>query len=117
MAGIDLVVPASAYGPLGGAVAIDDLAGDLVSGRGLPAARLEVEVADLASCPVFDFHETVVVDRGVSGDDADHRRSDLLPGIQLLSASNRAQLKEPGTEEVDVEGLAVELGLERGLAL
>jgi hypothetical protein len=115
--GEDFVVPAPADGPACDACSVDDLAADLVRRRGLPAARFEVEVGCFAGFPVLDFHGPVVVDGGVAGDDADDRRRDFFPGVQFFFAVDGAQLAEPGAEQVDVEGFAVELGLERRFAL
>jgi hypothetical protein len=117
VAGVDLVVPAAADGPRGEPVFADDFAADLVGGGGFPAFGFEVEDAGLAGGPVFDFHGAVVVDGWVAGDDADDGGCDFLPGVEFLTATSRAEAKEPGTEWVELEGLAVELGLDSRLAV
>ena len=83
-AGVDLVVPASTNGPAGFTVRSDDFTADLVSGGGFPAAGLEVEIADVAGGVVAYFHRTVVIDRGITGDDTDDGGSDLFPGVEFF---------------------------------
>ena len=117
VAGVDLVVPAAADGPRGEAVFADDLAADLVSGGGFPAFGFEVEDAGFAGGPVLDFHGAVVVDGWVAGDDADDGGRDLLPGVEFLATTSGAEAKEPGAKWVELEGLAVELGLDGGFAI
>ena len=109
-AGVDFVVPAAADGPAGFAVSGHDLSGDLVGGRGFPAAGFEVEGADFAGGVVFDLHGAIVVNGGGAGDDADDGGGDFFPGVKLFTTSGWAEFEEPGAEGVDVEGLAVEFG-------
>ena len=68
---VDFVVPAATDGPAGFAVFGHDFSGNLVGGRGFPAAGFEVEGADFAGGVVFDFHGAIVVNGGGAGDDAD----------------------------------------------
>ncbi len=63
-AGVDLVVPAAADAPFCLAVLACHLTVDLIRRRCFPAARLEIERADLASGPILDFHGAVVVNGG-----------------------------------------------------
>lgn len=107
---VDFVVPAAADGPAGFAVFGHDFSGDLIGGRGFPAAGFEVEGADFAGGVVFDFHGAIVVNGGGAGDDADDGGGDLFPGVEFFTASGGAEFEEPGAEGVDVEGLAVEFG-------
>jgi hypothetical protein len=57
----------------------------LVGGAGFPAAGLEVESANFAGGVVLDFHGAVVVDGGGASDDADDRRGNLFPGVELFA--------------------------------
>ncbi len=66
---------------------------------------------------VLDNHGAVVVDGWVAGDDADDGRGYFFPGVQFFSTRNGPELEEPGSEGVDVEGLAVEFGLYGGFAI
>ena len=109
-AGVDFVVPAATDGPTGFAVFGHDLSGDLVGGRGFPAAGFEVEGADFAGGMVFDFHGAIVVNGGGAGDDADNGGGDLFPRVEFFTTGGGAEFEEPGAEGVDVEGLAVEFG-------
>lgn len=88
---VDLVVPAAADTPADAALGVEHLAYDLVGGRCLPTAGLEVELAHFARRPVLDFHHAVVVDSGVTGDDSDHRGGDLFPGVEFLLTASRGR--------------------------
>jgi len=89
----------------------DDFTGDAIRGAGFPAPLLEVEDADVFGGVICDFHGAVVVDGGRAGDDADDGGGDLLPGVEFFGAAvGGTETKEPGSEGVDVEGLAVEFG-------
>ena len=68
---------------------------------------------------VLDLHQAVVVDGGVASNDTDDGRGDLLPGVEffLAAGGGGTKAKEPGTERVNVERLAVEFRLYRRFAL
>lgn len=85
--GVDFVVPSPADAPSHSVFRIHDFSNNLVCGRRLPATRLEVEYTFLASRPVSDLHEPVIVNNRVSGNDSDDGRGDFLPCVQLLLSS------------------------------
>ena len=66
---------------------------------------------------VLNEHRPVVVNRRVAGDDADDGGRNFLPGVEFLTARGWAELQEPGAQRVDVEGFAVEFGLDGGFAV
>lgn len=109
-AGVDFVIPAAADRPAGFAVFGHDFSGDLISGRGFPAAGFEVEGADFAGGVVFYFHGAVVVNGGRASDDANDGGSNFFPGVEFFITGGGAEFEEPGAEGIDVEGLAVEFG-------
>ena len=72
---------------------------------------------------VADLHGTVVVHRGIAGNDADDRRGDLFPGVELFFwgrirwGGGWAELQKPGSQGVDIKGFPIKLGLHCGFAL
>lgn len=115
--GIDLVVPSATETPFRRSAGIYDLACHLVCGRSFPTSWLEVQVANLPGGPILDLHQSIVVHRGVSRDDAHNGRGNLLPSVELLSSGNGTQLQEPSTQKVDIERFAVEFRLESRFTL
>lgn len=83
---VDFIIPAPTNTPSRCSVAINDFASHLIRGRRLPASRFKIQVANLAGSPVFDFHQTVIVNSGIACDNANDRRGNFLPCVKLLSA-------------------------------
>ena len=117
MTDINLVVPTATYAPFRQALTVYHLTGDLVRRGGLPTSRLKIQITNFASGPVLDFHQSIVVNRGVAGDDADHGRRHFLPGVKLFTSRCRTQLQEPRAKQIDIERFPVKLGFESGFAL
>ena len=89
VAGIDLVIPSTTNAPLGRSAGIHDLACHLVCGCGLPTSWFEIQITNLTCRPVLDLHQSVVIHRRVSSDDAHDRGCNLFPSVELFTPGDR----------------------------
>lgn len=94
-ASVDLVVPATAHTPPCPSVGVQYFTTYLECGGSFPAALFEVEGANFASCPVFDFHKTIAVYGRRTCNDTNDGHCNLFPRVQFFASGSGPKLQEP----------------------